>query len=50
MAVFKGHLEVQYICVLENKSDLRSVSITFRVHAQLSINGQVRLEFSMIAP
>lgn len=32
--------------ILENKSDLRSVSITFRVHAQLSINGQVRLEFS----
>lgn len=32
--------------ILENKLDLRSVSITFRVHAQLSINGQVRLEFS----
>lgn len=46
MAALKGHRGT----ILENKSDLRSVSITFRVHAQLSINGQVRLEFSMIAP
>lgn len=46
MAAFKGHRGT----ILENKSDLQSVSITFRVHAQLNINGQVRLEFSMIAP